>query len=271
VSGLADSDFRTMLAADPRRAWRAFLDQHTPTLLALIERAGIVDRDEAMEIYVLACERLSERNCERLRRRDPGKGSIQAWLSVVIRHIVVDWVRSRAGRRRLFGAIQQLDAFDQRVFELYYWEDRMPAEIAEIVGTRSGTPVGMDGVFEALARIERVLTGRHRADLLALAVRSRAPASLDDEDSPVGDVADDAADPEASAVARQSRDALARALSTLPPEDAAIVRLRFIQGLNRREVQRALRLEHLTEDRLAGILSALRMALAAAGTERSAR
>lgn len=261
MRGLTEQDFRTLLAADPRRAWRAFLDQHTPTLLALIERAGIIDRDEAMEIYVLACERLAENNCERLRRRDPAKGSIQAWLSVVIRHVVVDWVRSRTGRRRLFGAIRELGAFDQRVFELYYWEDRMPTEIAEIIGTRSGTRVGLDGVFAALSRIERVLTARHRADLLALSVRSRAPVSLDDEDSGVADIVDEAADPEASVVGDQSRDALARALAALPPEDAAIVRLRFVQGLSLEDVQRALHLKHLTEGRVTGIVDALRAAL----------
>lgn len=47
VNGLTDQEFRILLAADPRQAWRAFIDRHTPTLLALIERAGIVDRDEA--------------------------------------------------------------------------------------------------------------------------------------------------------------------------------------------------------------------------------
>jgi DNA-directed RNA polymerase specialized sigma24 family protein len=261
VRGLTEQDFRTLLAADPRQAWRAFLDRHTPTLLALVERAGVVDRDEAMEIYVLACERLSENNCERLRRRDPAKGSIQAWLAVVVRHVVVDWVRSRTGRRRLFGAIRELDAFDQRVFELYYWEDRMPAEIAEIIGTQSGTRVGLVGVFAALSRIERALTDRHRADLLALSVRSRAPVSLDDEEADVAEIVDEAPDPEASVAAGQSREALARALAALPPEDAAIVRLRFVQGLSLKEVQRALHLKHLTEHRLAGILDALRAAL----------
>lgn len=261
MGGLTEQDFRTLLAADPSRAWRAFLEQHTPTLLALIERAGIVDRDEAMEIYILACERLSENNCERLRRRDPAKGSIQAWLSVVVRHVVVDWVRSRSGRRRLFGVIRELDEFDQRVFELYYWEDRMPAEIAEIIGSRSGTRVGLHGVFAALSRIEGVLTNRQRADLLALSVRSRAPVSLDDEAGDVPEIADEAADPEASVAAGQSHEALARALGALPAEDAAIVRLRFVQGLSLKDIERALHLKQLTEERLAGILEALRAAL----------
>ena len=50
VSGSTDPEFRTLLAADPPQAWRVFIDRHTPTLLALIERAGIVNRDEAMEV-----------------------------------------------------------------------------------------------------------------------------------------------------------------------------------------------------------------------------
>jgi RNA polymerase sigma factor (sigma-70 family) len=266
VSGLSDPEFRTLLAADPRRAWRAFIDQHTPTLLALIERAGIVNRDEAMEIYVLACERLSEDDCRRLRRRDPAKGSIQAWLAVVIRHVVVDWVRSRAGRRRLFGAIKRLEPFDRQVFELYYWEDRMPAEIAEIVGTRSATPVGLDAVFAALARIERALTDRHRADLLSLAVRSRVPVSLDDEEAPAVDAVDASPDPETAVVASEARDRLAAALSGLPAEDAAIVRLKFIQGLSLREIERALHLTGLTEARLDRILESLRTTLNRGGT-----
>lgn len=261
MSSLTDPELRALLAVDPRRAWRAFIDQHTPTLLALIERAGVVDRDEAMEIYVLACERLSAHDCDRLRRRDPAKGSIQAWLAVVIRHIVVDWVRSRAGRRRLFGAIKQLDPFDRQVFELYYWEDRMPAEIAEIIGTRSAARVGLDAVFAALARIERALTERHRADLLSLARRSRAPVSLDDREGPVADVVDEAPDPEVAAAARESRDGLAQALASLPAEDAAIVRLKVIQGLSLKEIERALHLGRLTGQRLAAILDALRAAL----------
>jgi DNA-directed RNA polymerase specialized sigma24 family protein len=116
-------------------------------------------------------------------------------------------------------------------------------------------------VFAALSRIERVLTDRHRADLLALSVRSCAPVSLDDEEADVAEIVDEAPDPEASVAAGQSREALARALAALPAEDAAIVRLRFVQGLSLKNVQRALHLKHLTEDRMATILDALRAAL----------
>src|SRR5687767_13165451 len=62
---LADADLRLRLIEDTHHGWRTFVDQHTTTLLALIERAGIRDRDEAMEIYTLACERLAANECAR--------------------------------------------------------------------------------------------------------------------------------------------------------------------------------------------------------------
>ena len=114
VAELRDQELDALLAADSERAWRVFVDRYTPTLLALIERAGIVDRDEAMDLYVLVCERLSEDDCGRLRRRDASRGSLEGWLAVVVRNVAVDWVRSRAGRRRLFGAVKRLTLFDQR-------------------------------------------------------------------------------------------------------------------------------------------------------------
>lgn len=96
MAPLADTALRDLLVEDPRRGWRVFIDQYTPALLALIEQAGIRDRDEAMELYVRACEHLAADDCARLRRYDPSKGTLNAWLAAVARHVAVDWVRSRA-------------------------------------------------------------------------------------------------------------------------------------------------------------------------------
>ena len=89
---------------------------------------------------------------------------------------------------------------------------------------------------------------------------------MDDENADVGDVVDDSIDLEASVAAKQSREALERALAALPREDAAIVRLRFIQGLSLKNVQSALHLKQLTEDRVAGIVEVLRTALEGSGS-----
>ena len=131
MTDLTDDVLRTLFLADPAAGWRAFIDQYTPLMIGLIRRAGLSDRDEVMDVYVYLCEQLSSRNFERLRQQDPSRGSIGGWLAVLTRHAVVDWIRSRKGRRRLFGIVKKLSPLDQRIFELYYWEDRTPTEIAE--------------------------------------------------------------------------------------------------------------------------------------------
>ena len=259
---LSDEALRALLIEDPERGWRAFVDQHTATVLALIARAGVADRDDAADIYLRVCERLAEDECARLRRRDPGRGALAAWLSTVVRHAVVDWVRSRAGRRRLFRAIRRLDAFDQRVFELYYWEHRRPVEIAELLRMRESRPVDLSEVLAALSRIQETMTERHRSDLLALVARTRPAVSLDDPESSLEPAAA-ADDPEQSLGVREIDAHFAAALAELPPEDAAILRLTFVQGWSREQVRRGLRLERLGGERIAAILSKLRELLKA--------
>jgi RNA polymerase sigma factor (sigma-70 family) len=252
---LTDADLRTLLAEDAERGWRAFIDAYTPTLLAAIERAGVTDHDEAMEIYLLACERLAADDCARLRRHDPAKGPLRAWLSVLVRHVVVDWIRSRAGRRRLFGVVRDIGEFDRRVFELYYWDDRMPTEIAGIVNT--GSP-DVAAVLDALARIDAVLTTRHRAELMAMGARRRHAISLDVSPEITEAIRDASPDAEAALAVRDEQRRLDAALGRLAPEDAAVVRLKFIHGLSTRGVRDALHLPALPETRITSILQRLR-------------
>lgn len=124
---LSDESLRELLVEAPERGWRAFVDQYTPTLLALIARAGVADRDDAGDVYLLVCERLAENDRARLRRHDPARGALAARLTVLVRDVVVDWVRGRAGRRRLFRSIATLGAFERRVFELYYTMPSSPS------------------------------------------------------------------------------------------------------------------------------------------------
>lgn len=242
--------------------WRAFVDRYTPTLLALIERAGITDHDEAMELYISTCERLSADDCARLRRRDPAQGSMGVWLATVVRHVIVDWVRARAGRRRLFGAIEALAPREQATFELYYWHDHSPSEICEMLSTREGRAVSLAEVFDALDTIDAALSDRHRRELLAMAVRSRAPASLEAH-LEEGNLEPPAAgaDPETALRAREVTATLNAALAALPPEDAAIVRLKYVQGLTHHDIERALHLDRLTDARVKGIMAKLRARL----------
>jgi DNA-directed RNA polymerase specialized sigma24 family protein len=258
VPDLTDETLRALLIQDPERGWRAFIEAYTPTLLALIAREGVVDRDDAADVYLRVCERLAENDCARLRRHDPEKGALGAWLTVFIRHAIVDWIRSRAGRRRLFRAVQALSGFDRRVFELYYWERQRAAEIAERLRIEEGRRVELPEVLVALHRIDEVMTDRHRRQLLAAVVRAQRPASLDDESANGRVVPADDADPERDAATRQVDARFAAALAQLPVEDQAIVRLTFVQGWSRADVARALHLAELSSVRLKRILNRLK-------------
>jgi DNA-directed RNA polymerase specialized sigma24 family protein len=268
VSQFSDQALQSLLRGDARQGWRTFVDQYTPLILTLIARAGIADEDDAGDLYVLVCERLAEQQCARLKKHDPAKGALAAWLTVFVRNTVVDWVRSRAGRRRMFAAIEQLDALAQRVFELFYWDERPPAEIVEVLRTESGERVGLDAVFDALQRINAVMTDRHRRQLLALVARTRFAKSLESEvaDGRLTLVA--SSDPEASAQTTEINALLGKALASLPAEEAAIVRLTYVHGWSRDQVQRALHLSDLSPDRLAAIVRRLSDALRALGIRR---
>lgn len=266
-----DPALRQLLAGDPERGWRAFVDGYTPLMIASIEQAGVRDRDEVMEIYTRACEHLAADGCARLKRHDPGKGSLSAWLVTVVRNVVVDWARSRKGRRRLFGAIRSLREADQRVFELYYWRERRPAEIAEMLTDQGGQPIGLAGVFESLARIEEVLSERHRTELLSMVARARPPAPLEDDQGELAvDVPADDASPETLLRIKEASAALAAALAELPPEDALIVSLKYLDGLSDGQVRDALHLDRLAPDRVRDIIKRLREGLERRGFGRRA-
>lgn len=263
---VADGELRSLLAEDPARGWRIFIDHYTPLLLALIERAGIRDREEAMEIYVLACERLAADDCARLRRHDPGRGALGAWLSVLVRNVVVDWVRSRAGRRRLFKSIKGLPPLEQRVFELFYWEHLSPAEMVEMLAD-AGAPSLVE-VLGALDRVQAALTQRQRADLLAMSARGAKPVSLDapadETDGPL-DFVDPSANPEEQAQVGEITDIIDRALAALPPVEAAILRLKYMEGLTLQQIRKAVHLDQLTEANVGEMLQRFQVMLAGLG------
>jgi RNA polymerase sigma factor (sigma-70 family) len=264
VTELSDETLHALLHEDAERGWRAFIDQHTPALLALIKRAGVGDRDEILDLYVRVCRHLGEGGCARLRRHDPAQGALRAWLAVVVRHVVTDWVRSRAGRRRVFGTVKALPPGDREVFELYYWDERPPSEIVEVLSARRGRRVPLADVLESLDRIQAALSQRQRSELLSLSFRVRRGSTpRTDDDDRAAELRDERPDPEASLARKEAETALSAALARLTPEEGAIVRLKFVQGLTHAEIARALHLERLTDDRVKAILAKLRTALSA--------
>jgi DNA-directed RNA polymerase specialized sigma24 family protein len=262
MSGLSDRELRERIIQDPEAGWRAFVDQYTPRLLQLIEMCGVRDRDDVMDLYVHVCERLAADDCARLRKHDPGKGSLGAWLNTVVRRMLVDWVRSNVGRKRLFGSIRALSAIDQQVFELYYWRRQPPSAIADLVAGAGGRGIGLAAVFASLERVERALTERQRVDLMTMTARASAALPLVDEDGePLADVMSETPDPEAALLTATRDRSLTDALQALAAEDRVIISMRYLDGLTLPEIRRALHLDSLSADRVSAIMAALRQVL----------
>lgn len=262
MTGLSDRELRERIIQDPAAGWRAFVDQYTPRLLQIIEMCGVRDRDDAMDLYVHVCERLAANDCARLRKHDPGKGPLAAWLNTVVRRMLVDWVRSNAGRKRLFGSIRALSEVDQQVFELYYWRRQTPSAMADLIVGEGGRGIGLASVFAALERVERALTERQRVDLLTMTARTTASIPLmDEEGEPLVHVTTESPDPEAALLADSRDRSLDEALQALPAEDRVIVSMRYLDGLTLPEIRRALHLDALTTDRVTAIVTALRQLL----------
>lgn len=62
--------------------------------------------------------------------------------------------------------------------------------------------------------------------------------------------------------ARGWRAFIGQVIGGLPPEDAAIVRLKYVEGLSPKQIRAALHLDELSEQRVGGILETLKARLA---------
>jgi RNA polymerase sigma factor (sigma-70 family) len=249
-SGTAESDHA--------QAWRQFLESYSPSILRLIRRADVCRRDEVMDVYLRVCERLERDEGARLSAFDPGRGTIVAWLAVVVRRVTVDWVRSRVGRRRHFASITRLGMLERCAFELKYWQDPPPGDYAASLTALVGRPVLANEADAALERVERALDQRHRIDLCAALTRAQPAVSIDrcgDEGSLP--VADHRPDPEKRMLTAEIAGEMGRLLARLPDEDRQILQLKYAHGCSHREMSATLGVE-VSDDRVRRAVARLR-------------
>lgn len=244
--------------SDHAQAWRQFLESYSPSILRLIRRANVCRGDEVMDVYLRVCERLERDECARLFAFDPGRGTIVAWLAVVVRRVTVDWVRSRAGRRRHFASITRLGTLERCAFELKYWQDLPPDDYAASLTALVGRPVLADEADAALERVERALDQRHRTDLCAALTRAQPAVSLDRREGEASlPVPDRRPDPEERMLTAEISGQLGRLLTRLPGEDRQILQLKYAHGCSHREMSTTLGVD-VNDDRVRRAVARLR-------------
>jgi RNA polymerase sigma factor for flagellar operon FliA len=172
----------------------------------------------------------------RILRRFTGRGSLRAYLTTVVEHLLLDYRTRLWGKWRPSAEARRAGPLGVRLDQLLH---------------RDGLP--LDQAIEVLLVTDRVEATRSELEQLGARLPRRAHRVFVGDEA-LSDVAAPADPADAALVAREAAGSAARtnaavrvALGRLPPEDRLVVQLRFVDGLTVAEIARAL---HLDQKRL---------------------
>lgn len=114
------------------------------------------DKDEIQNVYV---DVLSELYNTKMKQYQ-GRASLATWLTVVSRGIAIDYLRKKLGRRRMPEGYEQLGELERKIFQLRYVEGLSYDALIHTLNWR-GEKVDIDGVVEAIDKIEDTIDGRY--------------------------------------------------------------------------------------------------------------
>ena len=227
------------------------LEAHLPDIeriAAQVSRRHGLTGDDADEFRSWATVRLADSNCAVL-RKFRGESTLTTYLVVVINNLFRDYRIQLWGKWRPSAAARRLGTIAVALEALLYRDGRSLTEAAAELRSR-----GMQGHSERrLAEIAALLPERV----------ARRPVDLPPGGIarvPTGDTPERALE-RGEAEARRERTiaALGDCLDALPPEDALLVRLRFLEGFTVAVVARTLGLDQKPlYRRLDRVLSRLR-------------
>jgi DNA-directed RNA polymerase specialized sigma24 family protein len=229
---MAESWTAALEAGDPDAAWDRFIERYRRLIFGAI-RHYTTDPDDVMDAFARVCEALRENDFARLRRCathvDPAR-PFSTWLVVVVRNLIIDWLRHRGGRPRLSAVAAALPPLQRRIFTYVFLEQRSHVETFELLRARDGTDLSFADFRRELRATYRAATAGRSGRLvseLALAL----PAPWSGGEDPPGDDA---------AVVAERQAILAAVLDTLPPDDRLAVQLYVVDDMPADQVARAL-------------------------------
>lgn len=219
------------------KAWKTFLDSYS-TMIMQVVRQYQDETNQADDCFLFVCEKLSDNGFRRLLRFDTqGKARFRTWLRLVVSNLCMDWHRKQFGRQRPYSAITKLSDFDQLVYH-YKTECGMsrPSCFRALQVNYPGLTESQ--LSDSLSRVHNALTSRQRWQL---SVRRREAGFANFKDAQCNPVtvnmlAGNEPGPESVAQQRQSREALAKAMSRLSHQQRLLLRLRYQEGLSLKDV-----------------------------------
>lgn len=257
--------FDRLRSADPRSAWRDFLEQYNP-IIYQTARACTRDEDEAADYFLYMCEQLAKNGFRRLLQfRPDGAASFPTWLKVVGRNLCVDCHRKKHGRPRPFKSVQNLSGLELQVYNCRCERGLSQQQtLEEIRATSPG--LSLSELNDIESRIQSFLSPRQHWILsMRNQSRSNAPilaAGQDGEESTV-DVVDPGTNQETILLEEELRAKIQECVGTLPRDERLLVQLRFEEGLSLEEISRLTGLDgpQRVHRRLAAVLQKLRAAI----------
>jgi RNA polymerase sigma factor (sigma-70 family) len=161
-------------------AWDLFVARYRRVIFAAIHHYAR-DPDDVMDIFAWVSEALRENDLHRLRQyaEQPGHAAqVSTWLVTVVRHLTVDWLRHRDGRRHLSAIAEGLPPLQRHIFALIYLDRRHHVEAYEVIRSSAAPDLTFAQFLTELRATRQAVTGgRHGHVLRAMAgQRSDAPS-----------------------------------------------------------------------------------------------
>lgn len=196
----------------PDSAWDLFLGRYRRLIFAAI-RHYAQDYDDVMDVFARVCEALREDDLRRLRayaRQPTHRARFSTWLVTVVRHLTIDWFRSRDGRRRVSAVAERLPPLQRLIFEHVFLNRRSHVEAYELIRGAEVPELTFGQYLAELRATYRTVTDGRRGQLLRELGPGLPPPVEAELEAPV---------PPAD------REFLKQALAALGPEDRVAVEL----------------------------------------------
>lgn len=225
-------------------------------IATLLSRRHGLDAADCEEFTSWATARLIEGDYAILRKFG-GRSSLDTYLTVVVRNLFRDYRKAEWGRWRPSAEASRGGPWAVRLEELVTRDGMTVSQAVRIVGDRDGAP-SSDVLRSIATKLPRRLPTREVALDAVIGFESLVTAPSH---------ADTAGGTETSVVTA----ALEAVVTTLPPEDAILVRMRFWSALSVAAIARALQLDQKAlYRRLDSLQARLRGELEARGIDRAA-
>ncbi len=208
---------------DVDAVWDLFEQRYRRLILATIRRL-LHDHNDVMDVFATVCAALTADNFARLRRYSTSSRSgaaVSTWLVIVVRNLVIDWLRKVEGRRRP-TIPSGLSDLHREMYTALCLGGLSRVEAFEQVRTRSGLAMS----FPDFLREVRVMRQLHPCPETLPARRPEQVSMLPEFAVPVADPAE----------VMEMASRLAATLATQPADVRLAVQLFVVDELSAAEV-----------------------------------